>query len=510
MRTSQLYNQDKNNSFTLMCCQRFDTIKSVSNKRPQPTKSLLVNPLLKNPKHAEVLAESGIQYDCPLTPIEVATRRAERIAKEKLKNVVTVLASSVSASSSTIATAEQQQVQQQQQIHIVQQTQSAQTQQQQQIVATTTPQAHQLTQIVATAATGTSLKNAAITTTIASSVLPSVVTATVKASRASGGTLTMHDSRSAPTVVSVANLQAAQRLPTANLVPGAQTATGVVTQKGIVGVTMATASGSKTLTPAQIQYYRHQQVLRHHNLKLLQQAQVGQGQKVSVAVSAATGAQVRANMMKQSVAIGTVNQGAGGTVNKQNVTRTVTENDMATLLKRQAAAAAAAAQHQAQTKVGQVQVSGQQTGLTPAQIFAQAGLQVQQASTSTGAGTPVATLVKTANVSGVRAATPQQIRQLALHPQILTQRKMAGQKVAQLAQVKTGGVQTQLIVQQKSLPAAMTVQQIQQVMKHVQPSSIQQFTHVSSSTHYFLITFQYVHCAILIELRSHQSQELQG
>ncbi|XP_043282963.1 helicase domino isoform X5 [Venturia canescens] len=479
MRTSQLYNQDKNNSFTLMCCQRFDTIKSVSNKRPQPTKSLLVNPLLKNPKHAEVLAESGIQYDGPLAPIEVATRRAERIAKEKLKNVVTVLASSAAASSSTAATAEQQQQQQQQQIHIVQQAQNAQTQQQQ-IVATTTPQSHQLTQIVATVATPTNLKSAAVTNTIATSAT-SIVTATVKASRAIGGTLTMQDSRSTPTVVGVANLQAAQRLATANLVAGAQTATGVVTQKGIVGVTMATASGSKTLTPGQLQYYRHQQVLRQHNIKLLQQAQAGQGQKVSVAVSAATGTQVRANLMKQSVAVGTVTQAAGGTVTKQNLARAVTESEMATLLKRQAAAAAAAAaQHQSQTKVGQVQVAGQQTGLTPAQIFAQAGLQVQQASTSTGAGTPVATLVKTANVSGVRAATPQQIRQLALHPQILTQRKMAGQKVAQLAQVKAGGVQTQLIVQQKSLPAAMTVQQIQQVMKHVQPSGIQQFTHVST------------------------------
>lgn len=106
---------------------------------------------------------------------------------------------------------------------------------------------------------------------------------------------------------------------------------------------------------------------------------------------------------------------------------------------------------------------------------------MQQAGTSTS-GTPVATLVKTANVAGVRTATPQQIRQLALHPQLLAQRKLPAQKVAQLAQV-TGktGVQTQLIVQQKSLSATMTVQQIQQVMKHVQPSAMQQFAHVRKS-----------------------------
>ena len=88
MRTSQLYNQDKNHSFTSMCCQRFDTIKSVSNKRSPTVKPLLVNPMMKNPKHAAVLADSGIQYESPLTPIDVATRRAERLAKEKIKNAV--------------------------------------------------------------------------------------------------------------------------------------------------------------------------------------------------------------------------------------------------------------------------------------------------------------------------------------------------------------------------------------------------------------------------------------
>lgn len=114
------------------------------------------------------------------------------------------------------------------------------------------------------------------------------------------------------------------------------------------------------------------------------------------------------------------------------------------------------------------------TGLTPAQIFAQAGLQVQQMGTS-ASGTPVATLVKTANVTGVRTGTPQQIRQLALHPQILAQRKLAGQKVA--AQLGKGGMQTQLIVQSpKSLPVSM--QQIQQVIKQVQPPAVQQFPHV--------------------------------
>lgn len=94
-------------------------------------------------------------------------------------------------------------------------------------------------------------------------------------------------------------------------------------------------------------------------------------------------------------------------------------------------------------------------------------------------------------MTGVRTATPQQIRQLALHPQIIAQRKLPAQKVAQLAQVAgKAGVQTQLIVQQKSLPATM-VQQIQQVMKHVQPSAMQQFTHVCKNTFVFVEKFSF-------------------
>lgn len=214
-------------------------------------------------------------------------------------------------------------------------------------------------------------------------------------------------------------------------------------------------TSTKTLTPSQLNLYRQQMLMRqqHQQLKALHAQALGQ--KVSLAVAA--GVQQRATLMKQS----------GVNVGKQ-VTRPVTEAEMATLLKHQAAS-----QRHQQKTVTQVQVPGQVT-LTPAQLFAQAGL--QQAGPSTG--TPVATLVKAANVTGVRTATPQQLRQLQLHPQLLTQRKLPGQKVAQLAQVAgKSGIQTQLIVQQKSVPAAMTVQQIQQVINRGVP---QGFTHVSA------------------------------
>ena len=91
MRTSQLYNQDKNYSFTSIVCQRHDGIKSVSNKKTPTTKPLCVNPSMKNPKHVAVLAECGIQYDSPSSPMDVAARKAERIAKEKIKNAVSVM-----------------------------------------------------------------------------------------------------------------------------------------------------------------------------------------------------------------------------------------------------------------------------------------------------------------------------------------------------------------------------------------------------------------------------------
>ncbi|CAI9622546.1 unnamed protein product [Staurois parvus] len=59
-------------------------MKMTAGKRSPPIKPLLgMNPFQKNPKHASVLAESGINYDKPLPPIQVASLRADRIAKEK-------------------------------------------------------------------------------------------------------------------------------------------------------------------------------------------------------------------------------------------------------------------------------------------------------------------------------------------------------------------------------------------------------------------------------------------
>ena len=87
MKTSQIFNLDKNSSWSSLFASRFETIKAVANKRSPTTKPLVVNPSQKNTnKHAAVLAESGITYETPLNPIQVAANRADRIQKEKQKN----------------------------------------------------------------------------------------------------------------------------------------------------------------------------------------------------------------------------------------------------------------------------------------------------------------------------------------------------------------------------------------------------------------------------------------
>uniref|UniRef100_A0A665WMT6 E1A binding protein p400 n=1 Tax=Echeneis naucrates TaxID=173247 RepID=A0A665WMT6_ECHNA len=84
LRTCQIYTQDDNATHIQLYNSRFELMKTIANKRSPPSKPLLgMNPFQKNPKHASVLAESGISYDKPLPPIQVASQRAERIAKEK-------------------------------------------------------------------------------------------------------------------------------------------------------------------------------------------------------------------------------------------------------------------------------------------------------------------------------------------------------------------------------------------------------------------------------------------
>lgn len=83
MRTSQVFIQDNNSTFSQIMMQRYDTLKSMATKKSASTKTIVSNPLLKNPKHTTVLNDCGIDLEHPVLPVEVAARRAERIAREK-------------------------------------------------------------------------------------------------------------------------------------------------------------------------------------------------------------------------------------------------------------------------------------------------------------------------------------------------------------------------------------------------------------------------------------------
>lgn len=65
--------------------QRLDAMRDAAERRRAAPKRRLDDAAHHNPKHAALLAEHGVDYDAPPTPMEVAVRRAERIAKEKMK-----------------------------------------------------------------------------------------------------------------------------------------------------------------------------------------------------------------------------------------------------------------------------------------------------------------------------------------------------------------------------------------------------------------------------------------
>nr|CAD7588965.1 unnamed protein product [Timema genevievae] len=475
MRTSQLYMQDNNLTSTQIFVQRFDAIKGVSNKRTPTVKPLLANPSVKNPKHAAVLAENNINIDCPLTPVEIAARRAERILKEKQKSAqASAAAAQALSAEQQLALQRLQQQQQQQQLLAGSRTVSA-------VPAAQTPPTTQQTVVVST------MMQTSTVATLSPALRPQRPVATLTVQEM----VSPRTVAGSPTVVSVASLvpavqmqAAAQRLATASLVSQASAPGIAVSQSKGIAVTTA---GKTTLSATQLQYYRQQALIRHQQQQRMREqhlkAMQAQGQKLSVAVTTSAALQQqqqqqqRAQLIKQAA--------AGG------IARTVTESEMAALIKRQQQQQQ---QHKAAAsgQVSQVQVPVQ-AGLTPAQILAQAGLQVQQASQA-----QVATLVKavsspgmtlpqvraTLSPAGVKTAgnpsQTHQIRQLALHQHIM-QRKLP----PQLSQVTgKGGLPTQLIVQSpKTLPTTVTMQQIQHVIKSVQQQQQQQQQQQSHITH---------------------------
>jgi len=95
MHTNQLHLHDGHRASTTLFTLRFEAIKAMAAKRVPPVRPQLSGSVgAKNTKHLAVLAESGINYDRPMSPVQVATLRAERIAREK-KNAAAAGATNV-------------------------------------------------------------------------------------------------------------------------------------------------------------------------------------------------------------------------------------------------------------------------------------------------------------------------------------------------------------------------------------------------------------------------------
>uniref|UniRef100_A0A803Y7F9 E1A binding protein p400 n=1 Tax=Meleagris gallopavo TaxID=9103 RepID=A0A803Y7F9_MELGA len=261
LRTNQIYAQDEGATHTQLYTNHFEMMKMIAGKRSPPIKPLLgMNPFQKNPKHASVLAESGINYDKPLPPIQVASLRAERIAKEKK-----ALAEQQRAQQQAGPQSQQQQAgQQQAQQPAVQQAQAqpqpqaqAQVVQQPQAVVqtavTTVANTAVLAGTIKTAVTGTSIQTATVSGNVIVNTVAGVPAATFQpinkrlASPVIPGTLTTSGGTAAAQVVHTQQRAAAPAAST-ELVTIAST-------QGVRAVTSVTASAVVTtnLTPVQTQ-----------------------------------------------------------------------------------------------------------------------------------------------------------------------------------------------------------------------------------------------------------------
>ncbi|XP_035196495.1 E1A-binding protein p400 isoform X14 [Oxyura jamaicensis] len=262
LRTNQIYAQDEGATHTQLYTNHFEMMKMIAGKRSPPIKPLLgMNPFQKNPKHASVLAESGINYDKPLPPIQVASLRAERIAKEKK-----ALAEQQRAQQQTGPQAQQQQAgQQQAQQPAVQQAQAqpqpqaqAQVVQQPQAVVqtavTTVANTAVLAGTIKTAVTGTSIQTATVSGNVIVNTVAGVPAATFQpinkrlASPVIPGTLTTSGGTATAQVVHTQQRTAAAPAASTELVTIAST-------QGVRAVTSVTASAVVTtnLTPVQTQ-----------------------------------------------------------------------------------------------------------------------------------------------------------------------------------------------------------------------------------------------------------------
>uniref|UniRef100_A0A8C3C6U5 E1A binding protein p400 n=1 Tax=Cairina moschata TaxID=8855 RepID=A0A8C3C6U5_CAIMO len=484
LRTNQIYAQDEGATHTQLYTNHFEMMKMIAGKRSPPIKPLLgMNPFQKNPKHASVLAESGINYDKPLPPIQVASLRAERIAKEKK-----ALVEQQRAQQQTGPQPQQQQAgQQQAQQPAVQQAQ-AQPQPQAQAQVVQQPQAVVQTAVttvantavlvrkgelgvsdvagtIKTAVTGTSIQTATVSGNVIVNTVAGVPAATFQpinkrlASPVIPGTLTTSGGTATAQVVHTQQRTAAAPAASTELVTIAST-------QGVRAVTSVTASAVVTtnLTPVQTQtrsLVTQEQLIKLQKQKLqlpqqqtAQQTQQGAQQQT---------AQVQVQQQQQTQQLTAVTAPRPGAVLTGT---TVTNLQVARLTRVPASQLQAQGQIQAQTpQAAQVALAKPPVVSVPAAVVSSAGvttLPVTVAGISVAIGQPQKAAGQTV------VAQPLHVQQLLKlkHHQAAQQQKAIQPQVAQ----------GQATVQQKvTVQTQQQTSQQQKVTYTTQPAIKTQF-----------------------------------
>ena len=488
LKTAALFKSDNNNAISSTFSSRFETIKSIANKRTPTNTPLLVNPTLRNPKHTAVLAESGVDYDSPVSPIQVALNRADRIAASKRTQLATVqpgqqLAAAAVSNAVTAGSGSVTVVGGQPQL----------------------PQSPVPAQIRTGSGSGVSA-SVSLPSQPAQAVVVGISQPLQQAVIQNSGTVTrpVQQTVNALSVQDLLkNVSAGSNsvnLSSAGPATQRQLASGqiIVSQAGkaVAGPGGTVQVTNQRLTPQQLALLKQQAM----NKKAQEQQQLKQRlASVSNATASMATAGSSGGAATTTVAVGGTGKltvtgavpaigRAGQMINRQ--VRTVTDAEYKTILAKQAKAG----------QGGVVQVSA--NSMTAAQLQ-QLGIQVATSSSTGTAGTLVKTVsapagvqvgagtqgtskaVTIAGVPGVNLpagqlkavptgrgtavkGSPQQVQQLQIQQQLkLLQQKggLQGQRVA----LSTGGkgLPTQLIVPggNKGLPTAVTVQQLQQIVK---------------------------------------------
>ena len=86
IRTAVLFRQDDNSTQSKQSNLRIETIQAIAGRRMATARPVFVGGIGRNnPKHIALLQENGIGYDVPLSPMDIAMNRQERLAREKAK-----------------------------------------------------------------------------------------------------------------------------------------------------------------------------------------------------------------------------------------------------------------------------------------------------------------------------------------------------------------------------------------------------------------------------------------